>query len=362
MSKKIKIQRKAGIKEHKYKADTQNALCFILQLLKWPKILYDKLINETEFEIVICHQPFTLISLLFSRRIKKIPILYLFISPSHQEYLINNENKIWPVRNIHSMLRRTMENLCLKKAGKVMYLSQYMKQKAIKIHGVNKNCLVYNPAGVDLEHFKPIGDRTKIKEELLFPPDKFHLLTVRNLERRMGLENLLKAVYFLRKIKVCIHLVIGGEGPERHILQNLVDKFNLKNDVTMAGFIPDEKLPKYYCAADFFILPTRELEGFGLVTIESMACGTPVLGTPVGATTEILSDFDSRMLFKNATPEAIAEGIQTALTCCSLDIKRYNDLRIRCREYVQKKFSWQRHINQLKSTIYELVNKDEFKN
>jgi glycosyltransferase involved in cell wall biosynthesis len=255
-----------------------------------------------------------------------------------------------------------IERHCLNKADKVMYLSKYMKHKAIKFHGLNENCLVYNPAGVDLERFKPVANRTKIKEELFFPPDKFHLLTVRNLEHRMGLDNLIIAVCFLRKRGVPVHLVIGGEGPERDNLQNLINKLNLGNDVKMAGFIPDEKLPKYYCAADFFILPTRELEGFGLVTIESMACETPVLGTPVGATTEILSDFNPKMLFKGENSEAIAEGVQTALNKYSLDQKGYNKLRIRCREHVQKKYSWQRHIDQLQSIIHDLVIKDEFKN
>src|SRR5207249_11624167 len=60
------------------------------------------------------------------------------------------------------------------------------------------------------------------------------------------------------------------------------------------GFIPDETLPSYYHAADVFVLPTRELEGFGLVTVEALACGTPVLGTPVGATPEVLSGLEDR--------------------------------------------------------------------
>ena len=57
---------------------------------------------------------------------------------------------------------------------------------------------------------------------------------------------------------------------------------------SITGEIDDESLVLYYQAADIFILPTQSLEGFGLVTLEALSCGVPVLGTPIGATTNIL--------------------------------------------------------------------------
>src|SRR5207249_11052699 len=75
------------------------------------------------------------------------------------------------------------------------------------------------------------------------------------------------------------------------------------------GFIPDETLPSYYHAADVFVLPTRELEGFGLVTVEALACGTPVLGTPVGATPEVLSGLDASLVFRGISAEIMAEDL-----------------------------------------------------
>ena len=70
-------------------------------------------------------------------------------------------------------------------------------------------------------------------------------------------------------------------------------QLGLDKHVTFLGFVPDADLPRYYQAADVFVLPTRELEGFGLVTAEALACGTPVLGTPVGATPELLEPLDA---------------------------------------------------------------------
>ena len=171
----------------------------------------------------------------------------------------------------------------------------------------------------------------------------------------MGLDNLLKSIALHKDKKANIHLVIGGEGPDRNRLESLICNYGLKDDVTMTGFIPAEQLPKYYGAADFFVLPTRELEGFGLVTVESLACGTPVMGTPVGGTREILSGFDPQFLFKDTTPEAMAEGVAWAMDNWLNDKERYTRLRGRCRKYAEKNYSSQRHVDQLKSIIDELV-------
>lgn len=268
---------------------------------------------------------------------------------------MTNEKQNGSCRFVQAWMRKAIEGYCLKKSEKILVLSQYMKQKVIDIHRIADEKIIVNPGGVDLDWFHPAENRGFLKEELGLPVGRLHLLTVRNLEPRMGLDNLLKAIALLKENIPDIHLVIGGEGPERNNLESLIHRYELGDDVTMTGFIPAEQLPKYYGAADFFVLPTRELEGFGLVTTESMACGTPVLGTPVGGTREILSGFDSQFLFKDATPEAMAEGVAWAMDNWLNDEERYAWLRGRCREYAEKNYSWQRHVDQLKSIIDELV-------
>ena len=132
--------------------------------------------------------------------------------------------------------------------------------------------------------------------------------------------------------------------------------------MTLTGFIPSENLSKYYSAADFFILPSRKLEGFGLVTPESMACGTPVVGTPVGGTKEILSNFDNDFLCRDSSPEAIAECIQKIIRLYFNNQKDYENLRERCREYAKTNYSWQRHINQLNFLVGETIETYHRKN
>ena len=93
-----------------------------------------------------------------------------------------------------------------------------------------------------------------------------------------------------------------------------------------------------------------------------MACGTPVIGTPVGGTKEILSNFDHNFLCRNSSPEAIADGIQKIIKLYFNDQKNYENLRIRCREYVKINYSWQRHISQLNTLIGETIGTYHCKN
>jgi glycosyltransferase involved in cell wall biosynthesis len=249
-----------------------------------------------------------------------------------------------------------IEKSCLKRAQKIVALSRYMQLKIEKIHRIPDSRIVVNPGGVDLERFKPPENRESMKSELYFPENKIHLLTIRNLEPRMGLDNLLICIKILKNYKAIVHLVLGGDGIERKKLEDLVLQYGLENEVTMPGFIAHDTLPKFYGAADFFILPTRRLEGFGLVTPESMACGTPVLGTPVGATEEVLSKFNPQLLFKDASPMAMASGIQMVIKNYFNDKKKYAQLRERCRRYAEENYSWNRHTDQLKSILHDVIN------
>jgi glycosyltransferase involved in cell wall biosynthesis len=105
--------------------------------------------------------------------------------------------------------------------------------------------------------------------------------------------------------------------------------------VQLLGLVPDDELRDWYRAADIFVLPTVELEGFGMVTIEALACGTPVVGTPVGATPELLTRLDPRLLAESSAPPDIAAAIRRTLRM--LD----DEFRDRCRKYAMERFSWE---------------------
>jgi glycosyltransferase involved in cell wall biosynthesis len=340
-----------SVVEGVYHACPQKIFEFFFKLIKYPPKFYRHFVRDCTFQVVICHQPLNYCALLNKKSLRQAPLIYNFHSPSHEEYLLLHKNRSSFINFFPAKARQALENICLKRARTVMVESRYMKKKVEMIHRIPSHKIIVNPGGVDLERFKPSLKRDKLKTQFNLPKGKTHLLTVRNLEPRMGLDNLLQCMAHLKKQKVEVHLTLGGEGIERKNLERLIVELKLDKDVNLKGFIPPDLLPKYYAAADFFILPTRYLEGFGLVTPESMACGTPVLGTPVGATKEILSFFDSDLLFGNASPEAMATGIRLAVQRYGNDKKAYDKLRGQCQEFAQKYYSWERHISQLKSII-----------
>jgi glycosyltransferase involved in cell wall biosynthesis len=353
---KSKIGISNKIRSESYYADKSNLVSFATSVLKNPVKLFDKLQNNKPFQVIISHQPFTLFPLIIKKRTKKIPIIYVFHSPSHEEYFLSK--KVSSKINIflNSYFRFYIEKFAVKNSHKVMVLSRYMKNRLIKTHKISEKYIIVNPGGVNLERFRPLKNRDLEKENIGLPKDHIHLLTVRNLEYRMGLDNLIKSVDILKGKKLKLHLTVGGEGPERKKMEKLIHDLNLLDKITLTGFIPNEKLPKYYGAADFFILPTRALEGFGLVTPESLACGTPVLGTPIGGTKEILSHFNSQLLLRGTSPEAIADGIQKSIKIYFYDKNKYNNLRDSCRQHAEMQYSWTRHISQLKTLIGVISN------
>ncbi|UCF72291.1 MAG: glycosyltransferase family 4 protein [Deltaproteobacteria bacterium] len=345
-----------GVREGSYCASAQDMIHSFFSLWKYPFKFYGRFIEGAHFQVAVCHQPFNCFSLLMMRKLQHMPLLYVFHSPSHEEYLLSHRNKSVLRNLLHVKTRRMIERVCLKRAVKIMVLSRYMEEKVRDIHGITANRIVVNPGGVELNRFKPSQNREALKNRLGFPEGKIHLLTIRNLEARMGIENLLRSIHILKKGQAGIHLVLGGEGIERQNLEKMIKDLGLREEVSMTGFIPSRILPEYYGAADFFILPTRHLEGFGLVTPESMACGTPVLGTPVGGTKEILSHFDPEFLFSDTSAEAMAKGIQKAIERHFAWKKEYDDLRVRCREYAATNYSWGRHLAQLKSILEEIIS------
>ena len=222
-----------------------------------------------------------------------------------------------------------------------------MKELIQQTYGVPAEKIVINPGGVDLSHFRVHPDRDTLKRQYRWPADRVHLLSVRNLEPRMGMDSLIESIRFLKSQQLKVFLAIVGDGPERTRLAELIRTHKLERDIQMLGHVSETNLPYYYSAADFFVLPTKELEGFGLVTPEAMACGTPVLGTPIGGTREILGRFNASFLFSGTDPASIAEGIRSAAARFPLSAPAYADLRMQCRRFAEDHYSWHRHIQRL---------------
>jgi phosphatidylinositol alpha-mannosyltransferase len=139
------------------------------------------------------------------------------------------------------------------------------------------------PNGIDTTRFRP--DHAAVAE--LRTPGMKTLLFVGRMEQRKGFGILLEAYAQLRRRRSDIRLVAVGEGPQREGYERQVDSFGIP-DVLFCGRISNEMLPRYYTSADIFCSPATGGESFGIVLLEAMASGVPVLASAIPGFTTVI--------------------------------------------------------------------------
>ena len=181
--------------------------------------------------------------------------------------------------------------------------------------------------GVDTKKFKKV--KTDLKDEF---GCEFLSTTVCRLIPQKGVEHLIKAV---KEIDRDFKALIIGRGPELEPMEALAKKLGVEKKVEfISRVIPERELIEYYSASDFFILPSL-WEPFGIVLIEAMACGNPVIATRVGGIPEVIS-FDCGMLVEPQSPEQIAGAAKKLID----DKKLRKKLSKKARERSEKVFDF----------------------
>ncbi len=296
-------------------------------------------------DIVHCHQGLSAYGLL--RAGIAAPVVCTFHSPWRDEFIEDARSReetlppaARPLYRLAAFLKKRrvhqMEGRALLGSRAIAVLSAFSRERLAAAHGISPESMNVIPGGVDLERFKPVSgeERARIRSRLGF--SGFTILSVRRLVRRMGIDLLLEAMVQICSRVPDVKLIVVGRGAERESLERMANELGVGKAVTFAGFVPDEELPDYYRAADLYILPSRSLEGFGMTTLEALASGLPVVGTPVGATPEILKPLEEGLVAAGTTPRAIAKAAHPWLTFPSA----LEDMRSRCRGYAESRFRW----------------------
>lgn len=169
--------------------------------------------------------------------------------------------------------------------------------------------------------FRP-GDRERAREKFAVE-DTLALLTVGRLDDRGGYkghDRVIRAVASLEgTLEKDLVYLIAGEGKDRARLERLCRSLNLEDRVRFLGNVPFEDLPDLYRASDLFVMPSTG-EGFGIVYIEAMACGTPAIGLDVGGVRDALEDGKLGVLLSEQ--DDLADAIKATLSnsTSSLDL------------------------------------------
>ena len=317
------------------------------------------LLAASPFDVLNVHQPLAGWGVLSLTRAHRLPTLYTFHSPAPLEYRSRERMRRHHVGGVTGRLGAAalwaLERACVRRAERIQVLSDYAAEQLWQLYRITDERVVKIPGGADLHRFRPAEDRDIVRARLGLSKEAPLLLTVRNLEPRMGLDLLLRAMPRVLADHPAAELLIGGAGSLRAALETLARTLGVAEHVRFLGFVPDDELPRYYQAADAFVLPTRELEGFGLVTVEALACGTPVLGTPIGATPELLEPLDPSLVFDAATADAIAAGLGTFLDRLELAPRAMAELRRAARAHAERGYGWPRAVTVLERELARLV-------
>lgn len=182
--------------------------------------------------------------------------------------------------------------LATKRASKILTISENSKKDIIKFTKV-PSYQVENTGIAISKIFNPLGNKIlleKIKKKYNLPT-KF-ILSVCSIEPRKNLLNLLKAYKLLLDInpKIQHKLVLAGRKAwGKNLISNKIIELNLKNNVIMTGYVPEQDLVCIYSLAEIFVFPSI-YEGFGLPPLEAMACGTPVVSSNTSSLPEVIGN------------------------------------------------------------------------
>jgi glycosyltransferase involved in cell wall biosynthesis len=151
---------------------------------------------------------------------------------------------------------------------------------------------------------------------------------VGRLSKEKGVIELIRAIPLILSYRGDIRFVIGGDGALFNEIKRELERDSLLDKVTLTGWIPDEQFPDYLNCLKLFILPSYTETGIPITILQAMACGTPVLATSVGGTSDAIEDGKTGFILEANSPASIAKNVIRALDEPRLDeiVKSAHDL------------------------------------
>jgi len=296
-----------------------------------------RLHRRYHFDAVYVHDIW--LALALRRSLTQLPTVFTFHASAAKEVDIDIRygkfGRLGSLAKSGLALFSFVERQALERASIILTRSEFMTSELHRLYpSIRLEKVKCLPLCVDITRFCPADDRERIRASLDLLAKRAVLFCARRLVGRMGIENLIGAMEIVVGRFTDITLQIAGVGYLATRLNQAVQERKIGQQVKVLGFVPEERLIDYYRAADLFILPTRELEGFGLATIESLACGTPVLATPVGANSEVLQPIGQEFLSDGYDVHSMATGLIRWI-CGGFD----PETRARCRTYCLDHFA-----------------------
>ncbi len=317
-----------------------------------------KLSRSESFDVVVLHHPFPAFGFFLSK--VKIPALYVFHASTAKEAEVEGMTRkfsgwkkfITPLLTLFFIIfTRHVEKTVLRKASRIVLFSEFSQSLLQETYPQPVNKVFRIGIGINSKLFVPVNNKSAIRKKLGLIESAPIVLTVRRLTERMGLLELLSAVVMVKQVIPDVVFLVVGDGPLKQILKQKADQLQLAENIWLIGKVPLNGLPAYYQAADLFVLPTIAYEGLGMSTLEALASGLPVVGTPVGATPEILSQLSDELIFHSSEAKDIAQGIIKFFQSSeSVQIS----LGKKARQLITEKYDWHSSVVELEHHLQKI--------
>lgn len=255
----------------------------------------------------------------------------------------------------HSVIWKTLKPVlypvkrAFDKADKIIAVSKAVKQFMSHIVSCPEKIEII-PNGVDLERFIYPPNTGKLRETLNLPLDVPIIFFVGRLSIRKGVHILVDAFKHVIKEFPEAKLLIAGKGFLKEYLRYKIKASNVANNVEFLGYISDDKLIKLYAASNIFVCPSIFAEAFGIVILEAMASGKPVIATKVGGIPEIIDhEINGFLVEPNDTGE-----LSSAIIRLLSDKKEMNRMGKNARKKVEEVYDWNKLVFRILEVYEEL--------
>ena len=264
-----------------------------------------------------------------------------------------------------------MEKTAYENADGVIAVSRSMQKDVQELYGVppEKVRIIYN--GIDLNKYKPTVDTTVLSKYGINPA-KPYILFVGRITHQKGIMHLLRAAEYLQD---GVQVVLCATDPDTEELGLEVDRQiealtaqNGREIIHVSSFVPLEEIVPLYTQAAVFVCPSI-YEPFGIINLEAMACGTPVVATAVGGIKEVVAPKETGFLvpFSHPCPEdhepqaaaELARGLAEAINTLLADPDMRRTMGAKARKRVEDLFSWRGVARQTMDFYQEIIEGEQ---
>lgn len=300
-----------------------------IPLSPWLPYQVNRVLDREKFDVIHLHEPF-------------IPMLCLSTLTESKTVNVGTFHACHEHSVMYWLGQPVMHKLGKKLHGKIAvsqpaltYVSKYLPGNYQII-----------PNGIDTKHYQHEGP---IRQEL--KDGKLNILFVGRLEERKGVGDLIRACSLLKKDFPNFRLIIAGPGLRLRYYYETLAKTLLQDKAVFTKFVPFNELPEYYRTADIFCSPANGGESFGIVLLEAMASGTPVVATSIPGYSSVITHGQDGLLAKPQDPRSIADNLLTMINDNNLRQKIISNGFV-----TAEKYSWENVSKQVEAYYKSLLN------